>query len=196
MATEAFCTQCGERRAEGARFCTKCGHAHAPGAQLAEPGVRPAAPTPAVNRPAPVRDYSGLVRPAILTMIGGILVAAGSLLPWATISSGFGVLSVNGIEGDGVFTLAIGGGVTLLGYLEFAGGGPRWGPGAAFVLSLAGLALGLFEYTNISGRVNETDSEFLRASVGIGVYLILVGAAVALFGAWRRRRWVVPRPPA
>ena len=134
-------------------------------------------------------------QPAILTMVGGILVAAGSLLPWATVSSGFGSISLNGIEGDGKFTLAVGAALTLVGYLRFVGGGSK--ALLTLLLSIAALGLGLIEYANASKVLDAAGSEFARTSIGIGLYLILLGGAVALFGALRRGRDAAkPAPPA
>lgn len=133
-------------------------------------------------------------QPAILTMVGGILVAAGSLLPWATVSSGFGSISLNGIEGDGKFTLAVGAALTLVGYLRFVGGGSK--ALLTLLLSIAALGLGLIEYANASKVLDAAGSEFARTSIGIGLYLILLGGAVALFGALRRGRDAAKPAPA
>jgi hypothetical protein len=125
---------------------------------------------------------------AILTMVGGALVGVGSLLPWATVSSAFGSISVNGIEGDGVFTLILGGAITLLGFLAYGGAAPRM---LTFLLAIAALGLGGFELINISSRLGDAGSEFVRASVGVGVYLIVAGALAAVLGNVAARRAVI-----
>jgi hypothetical protein len=37
----------------------------------------------------------------VITLIGGVLVAVGSLMPWATVTHAFGTLNVNARKGTG-----------------------------------------------------------------------------------------------
>ena len=55
--------------------------------------------------------------------LGGLLIAIGSFLPWISVSSAFGSLSRNGVEGggDGVSTLIIGVLMVLLGISAWSG---------------------------------------------------------------------------
>ena len=45
-------------------------------------------------------------RSVAMVAAGGVIL--GSLLPWASISTGFGTISMSGTDGDGVITLLLG----------------------------------------------------------------------------------------
>jgi len=47
--------------------------------------------------------------PIVTIILAAIVVVIGSILPWATITSGFGSASKNGTSGDGVLTLILAG---------------------------------------------------------------------------------------
>jgi hypothetical protein len=119
---------------------------------------------------------------AILVTVGGLLVAVGSLLPWITLTSGFGSASVAGIEGDGILTLILGGVIALLGFLAYGGTGPRF---VTFLLSVGALAFGGWELVTLSGKLSSTDTA--RVAVGMGLYIVVGGAVVALIGSVMRR---------
>jgi hypothetical protein len=123
---------------------------------------------------------------AMLLLAGGALAAIGSLLPWATVSSGFGSVSINGIEGDGRFTVVLGGALALLGFLRL-GTPPRGNPIIGFLLAILLGIVGALAYSNLSGGLADAESEFVRASIGIGLYLVLAGAIAGIIGsvAWR-----------
>lgn len=119
---------------------------------------------------------------AIIAIVGAVMLGVGTLLPWATITTGFGSASVNGIEGDGVIVLAI---ATLIGIIAVASM-DRPGRAAPLVIAVAaGLALvALFiDYAGVSERLQDASSSVARASIGTGLYLCLAGAGVALIGA-------------
>jgi hypothetical protein len=112
----------------------------------------------------------------------------------------FGTINVAGTEGDGVITL-IGGVVAGLAVLM-----RRFG--------LAGIAFGLtaatavYELTNVKRNIGDIDSEFLRTSVGYGLWIAAAASIVGTLTAVARpdtspsgtpssrrpTRPVVPRP--
>jgi hypothetical protein len=77
--------------------------------------------------PPPRRDLAGptdrtpnKAGPA-LELIGGGLVLLGSFLPWATVATVFGTVSLNGIDGDGKITMVLGLVLVLIAVLELTG---------------------------------------------------------------------------
>jgi hypothetical protein len=129
-----------------------------------------------------VKKESGLdMTGRYIALVGALLVAAGSFLPWVSINSLFGTISKNGIEGDGQITLALG--VMMgIGLLE------RWKKaGRALVVGIIAIVVilvGVYEYTSVTERMAEVDSDFVSASVGVGLYMVIAGGALG-FGAFR-----------
>lgn len=117
----------------------------------------------------------------ILELVGGAVVVLGSLLPWASVTTVFGTASVPGTEGDGLIALGVGGVVCLLAVLEL--GNRNDTRTLTMYVTLAAGALGVYEWVTIRARLMEVSSEFARASVGIGVYAVIGGAALAFVAA-------------
>ena len=65
-------------------------------------------------------------------LVGGGLVLIGSFLPWATVTTVFGTISVAGTNGDGKITLGVGLAIVLVSILELTGGSvPRCSGGGS-----------------------------------------------------------------
>ena len=128
------------------------------------------------------REREASVNPKqMLALLGAAVLAAGSFLDWVTIDSAFGSLGVKGMEGDGKLTLAAGGLSLVLFVLKSRG--------AAILGSLvaaAGGAVAIYNFSNVQRKLDDISSEFARATVGIGIYVCIAGAALALIGglAW------------
>jgi hypothetical protein len=121
---------------------------------------------------------------AVLTIVGGILAAAGSLLPWATISSGFGTIDLAGTRGDGVLTLVLGAALALVGFVRYGGQGPNWLAGLGTVIGLGVLAIGAYDYLNLQSRLSGSGNG-IDAGAGVGLYLVILGGAAGLFGGMK-----------
>lgn len=119
---------------------------------------------------------------AIAVVVGGILVAVGSLLPWATATTGFGSISIAGTDGDGKITLVLGAVAALVGFLSIETTSQGLRVTAFIAGALAGLA-GAMDYSSLDKRLNEASSDAIRASIGPGLYLVLVGAVAIGWGA-------------
>jgi peptidoglycan/LPS O-acetylase OafA/YrhL len=107
---------------------------------------------------------------ALMITGGGAALAIGSFLAWGTV---FGI-SINGIDGgDGWMTLFGGAVVAVYGFMAYQGKSslPKWLPWAGLVV---GLGVALINFFDILG----TDG----VSIGIGMYLMLAGGAVAIYG--------------
>jgi hypothetical protein len=117
---------------------------------------------------------------ALGVAIGGLMVAAGAFLPWATV---FGI-SVSGMDGsDGWIALAIGGLLALIGFANLrtdATGGARL---VGLLAGLAAAGLGIWKYSSV--RDIGVDNELAGAlvQVGTGVYLMIAGGALGVLAA-------------
>jgi Protein of unknown function (DUF2510) len=119
----------------------------------------------------------------IMAAAGAAAVVVGSLAPWATASTPFGSIDVNGTDGDGKITLVLGavvvGFVLLRNYF------------VSMILSAIAGAILVYEFSDVSRTVGDIDSEFVKTSVGWGLYLGAIGGVVAFVGSlqlWRARR--------
>ena len=142
--------------------------------------VPPAPPPP----PQPAAAGSSKAGPAI-SLVGGALVSVGSLMPWASIATVFGTVNLNGTEGDGKITLVLGLLVVLFAILELTGSSGTRGIG--LVVALLAAAAGIYDMTNLSSRMGEVTSEFARPSVGVGLYAVVGGGALAVIGSVVKR---------
>jgi hypothetical protein len=142
-------------------------------------GQLPAAP--GTEQPsAPPATQSTL--PAALTGLAGLAVVVGSIMPWASIATAFGTVSVAGTEGDGKITLALGVGLLILAAVQISNANPGLRLFSAIVGAGTGV-VAVIDIANVSSKVGEVSSAFARASVGSGLYVVLVGGALAIIGA-------------
>jgi hypothetical protein len=113
---------------------------------------------------------------------GAGAVVLGSLLPWVTVHSAFGSISIAGTEGDGVITLIIG--------LAFAAGFAAKKTVLAALAGFAALGMAIYELTNVQSGIRDAErelGEFATASVGIGLWIVLIGAIAMLLGVHGQR---------
>jgi hypothetical protein len=106
------------------------------------------------------------------------LGAVGSLLPWVTARSVFGEMSVAGTDGDGMITLVTSAVAAVLFYIGRSGT-TKSGLVPAVGSSAIGAAVALWNYSNVSDAVADTDGA-VDASVGAGLYLTIAGSVVAI----------------
>lgn len=108
---------------------------------------------------------------------GGAALAIGSFLPWA---SAFGQ-SVTGMDADdGVITLVLGLVLVALGYMMAMRETQRWMVIAALVVGLIAVVVALIDLFDVLGTE--------AVSVGIGLWIVVLGAIVAAAGAAMRMR--------
>jgi hypothetical protein len=142
--------------------------------------------------------------PGGITLVGAALIIVGVLLPWVTISFGGLSENVSGLDtDDGKIALGIGAVVALFGLIMLVK--PTRGVllGAGIVALILGVAQAIFSVIDLSDISDAAGGvEGLEASAGIGLYLTLGGAVVALVGglmgilAARRMPRGAPAPPA
>jgi hypothetical protein len=135
---------------------------------------------------------------AALTLLGSGLAAIGSILPWVIVVAPFvGSVSVTGVQGDGLFTLILGVLGVVLGVVRLVR------PGIPAPVQRASLPLGLIiaiigivdlaRFASTAGRL--AGVPFATVSIGPGIPVLLVGAAVAMVGGIVVSRNPVPRVP-
>lgn len=127
------------------------------------------------------QQSSGLLIPAGAVAAGGILVAAGSVMPWITATGGFGIsVTRSGIEGgDGLITIVLGIGLALTGLAMVRGQNLRlWG--ASLLMSVVTLVLIAIDYVSLNDRIKTMAAEAtIFASIGIGIWLVAAGGFIA-----------------
>lgn len=106
--------------------------------------------------------------PQIVGIVGALMVIAGAFLPWA-ISS---VITVKGTDGDGTITLALAILSILFLLIKKI---PAW---IASILGAIVVTVGFIDYSQVKEAVL-LDS----GSVGIGLYLTILGSLVLILGS-------------
>ena len=129
---------------------------------------------------------SGARQGGLVILAGGALMVIGALLPYATIASGFGSVSFAGTDGDGVFVLGLGLAATLAGFLAL--NGSRSAGTAALIVGVLGALLIAVIFSNVADGVENASGEFVRASVGIGLWVSAIGTGVVILGSGLRGR--------
>lgn len=109
--------------------------------------------------------------------MGGILVVTSSLLPWATANDAGRSYAYNGMDGAGGISMALGLLIIIGAFIRFNRPGNR--AYAALVFSFLAIAFGAILVANISAEV-EASNLSAEASVGAGVYLIILGGILGL----------------
>lgn len=116
--------------------------------------------------------------PGIVIGAGALLIL-GSVLPWATVSTAFLSLSVNGTAGDGGITLTLGIVALVIGVLlvrGFVATGWLIGVGVIFLIALG---VSLHDASDVSS-VSSQLSQDVGVSVGIGLWLCLLASVSGL----------------
>jgi hypothetical protein len=114
-------------------------------------------------------------------LVGAALLALGAFLPWAEASSAHASFSSAGIDGDGAFTLfaAIVGVVVLIVVRR-----PALAGGLVIVAAAAAGIVAVHSAVDLADKASRLESvrPDVSAGVGIGVWLSIAGAVVALVG--------------
>jgi len=133
-------------------------------------------------------------RLSTLAIIGGVLMAVGSFLTWATLSGDAADKLITAGEwtsktgigaGDGFVTLFVGLALIVTGFMGFRGRElPLW---FGWIAATLGVATTAFYYFSLSDRIDALNN--LRsvgvdanASVGLGYYLVAAGALLGIIG--------------
>ena len=116
-------------------------------------------------------------------LVGAAGLIVGALLPWATVDAVLFSATANGIDGDGVITLIVGGIVAIFVALLR---GRRGVAAACLLLGLLAGVVALVDLVNVSSRVGDVQSTAnlaLKASVGVGLWLTALAAVAVVVGS-------------
>jgi hypothetical protein len=118
--------------------------------------------------------------PAVTILSLGVAVALGSVMPWATIVTGFGTIDFAGTVGDGQLTIALG---VLLGVLGAIALHDRsrpmaWAWALAAVAGIGSAGIGINAFVNITDAIDADD--LVTAQVGVGLLLVIAASAAAV----------------
>lgn len=110
-----------------------------------------------------------------------------------TVRSGFGEIDLSGLEtDDGKVTAGLGVLLILLGVTRVSD------RTCSIVAGLASAVVGVvaaFDLSDVSARVSEVDSDYVSASTGWGLYVVVIAGIVGMIGsirAWPRRGRLPP----
>ena len=143
------------------------------------PAQNAAAQQPAGGSQVTIRALGGV------TILGGILLAFGSLLPWRTATFPLGgTISVAGTEGDGVITLVLGLAVGATGLVIAIQDGSRVASVVGIVAAAASSIATFIAFGSAREAVDVVEAAGLStASIGIGLWIVAMGAIAALTGS-------------
>ena len=138
-------------------------------------------PTPyTYQAPAPPPATRSGFTPAAFVAIGcAVILLIGSFMPWVSVRTAFGNMSVGGLEGDGKLTAAAAVGAIAL-VAGGAAGRIRVLIALGSIAGAIGAALAAYDIFDISDKIGDMDNEFARASVGVGLYVCLL-SGIATF---------------
>lgn len=123
-----------------------------------------------------------------LATIAGLLLVVGAFLPWGRVSSVFGTISVNGIDGDGKFILAIGI-VILVISLVHLGKQNRMYSLAIVLLGTLSFTIILFVALNIAQltvNIPATTETPVKLYGGPGPTVIFIGSIIAIISGFTK----------
>jgi hypothetical protein len=152
-----------------------------PGAPMLQRPVVLAAPTPA-------RGMGN----AWWLIVGAGAVILGSFMPWATVTAVFvGTINASGVQGgDGWIAIALAVPLLVFG-IRSARSRARIPVWWTVALGLLLITFSVFEVTNVSNKISSVNSRASglgHASVGYGLWLVVVGAIAVCVGAVTSRR--------
>lgn len=123
-----------------------------------------------------------------LVLFGGIGLMVGAALPWGTVTSAFGQISMNGLEGDGM--LSGGAGLVLL--LVALTVKPKAGSMFSVLGGIVALFAGYISLNAILNVGSLADEPGVIVQTGYGLYVSLIGALLATLGSFSK----IPGEPA
>lgn len=131
---------------------------------------------------------------AILAIVGGAMMVIGSFMPWLSARTGLGSISVAGTDGDGVFTLLLGGAAALIALVHLDRPIAGFLRGGIVLAGAIGVVVAVVDYTAASERISGIDSAAVAASVGAGLYIVGLGAVATALGGLRMDTASKPPP--
>jgi hypothetical protein len=146
-----------------------------------DPSTRVVELRPPGSPPTPARVST---RGAWLLVTGGGLAMLGSVLPWSVVTSAQGVLSADGLRGDGRITAVLGGLLLVLGAAVFAGWSNRAVGITGLVTAIAVTAVAGYNAFNLDD-FGEAADQMAALNFGHGLLITAIGGLIALLGSAR-----------
>ena len=149
------------------------------------PVSEPGEPSPSGGpTPQPPRG-NGISAFALIALCGGILLVAGSLMPWLVISSGFlaRTLSALDIGGDGIIFLACGVVTLCIVAARLLSSVPPIIQRLPTVIGALAGVLGAVDLSTPADWGVNPDPNILSADYGSGAYMFMTGAVVTVAGS-------------
>jgi hypothetical protein len=120
---------------------------------------------------------------------GGAAAVLGAFLPWASATTVFGSISVNGVEGgrDGLYTAVLGAVVCILALIYRQ----RRSTGTASALGLCStliLLVGLWDTIRLQDSISNVDSQYVHVSIGSGLLLTIAAGVTGIVAAFLHGR--------
>ena len=139
------------------------------------------------------RRTSNVAGAAWITLVGGVLLAVGSFLPWATAQIFVVSLNRNGMQLgqndsfslDGLVTLILGLVTVLIGVGRLSNFAiPRYIQRSAIVAGFAAGAIAIYDINSVRNLVDTQQSAAPGGvfAVGYGIYVVVSGAVIAVLG--------------
>jgi ABC-type Fe3+-siderophore transport system permease subunit len=116
-----------------------------------------------------------------IAIAGGALLIVGSLMDWVTAESPLGNFSKSGIEGDGIITAILG----VIAVLTLTLSERVWPAAACGVI---GGLVAIADTSNIRRVVDDVSGDLLNASVGVGLYVCILGGAGCVIGTMMQEK--------
>jgi hypothetical protein len=136
--------------------------------------------------PAPAPRSGGAF--AVIGLLGGVLVLAGSVLPWLTITAPVvGTLTRSGLDagGDGILTLLLGVAAAGIGIARLATRVHPLVQRVPVVLGAGVLAVTVLDLSRVGAALEAIGSASpVHPSAGPGLYLLVVGSVVTAAGGF------------
>ena len=139
---------------------------------------------------APARTRNNT--PALIALVGAVLIAIGSFLPWVSVEAGGFSDSKTGIEGDGTITLFLAVVIGVIAAIALSRGAlPKAAAIIAIIAAVIAIAIAVIDFIDIQSRISDVEDEsagLASASMGLGMWVLIVGSIAALVGSIMSRK--------
>jgi hypothetical protein len=127
------------------------------------------------------------MRPRLMALIGGVIMAIGSFLPWLSVTNGLESMSFNGVGSElegGILTLLVGGAIIIAALAAREEPG-RNGSLPAAILGILGIGIVSYYLLDIATAIITLGPQGIRISIEVGLAAIATGALLAAVGGYR-----------
>lgn len=184
------CPRCRAPRGDAQRFCPSCAYDFWGAAAGRSTDAMPVQSrhasliAGATSEPDQAARTASLPGPVLSVIVGGALAVIGSVTPWISTASAGGELAFSGVDGGGDGWVTVVAGLGLIGFAVLARrGADDFNRAAVWLLSLVALAIFWINLGRVSDAVTGFEANargLATASIGFGLWVIAIGAVLAL----------------